>query len=278
MPITTDTNQSISFSQLKSEYVVNTTSCSYSQLKRGGSFVDNSKNIEATDVISSINSYTLNGTSQGNTPLALGYANRYMYGDLTTYSGSLGSGGIYAYGYLYNSRSTTSSINASTGIQNGANGASYPMDFLLMHMGTSADINEGGTNQVTEILTATIGRAGTYYFLSARAAGIAITTLQIEVNTGSGFSTVFGNVGGSISNISNALSLSYTLNASVGDQIRVTLYGKGNNISRYYYLSTSNSTNDKTMNVLLNQNVPTNATLAASNGIALSDFYGGENA
>ena len=194
-----------------------------------------------------------------------------MYGDLTTYSGTLGVGGIWAYGFLYNSRPTTGSINAETYIQNGGvNGANYNMDFLLMHMGTSADINEGGTNEVTEVLTATIGRAGTYYFLSDTSGG-GIVTLKIELNTGSGFSTVFGHVGGNTTNISIGLSLAYTLNASVGNQIRVTLYGRGSNISRYYYLSTSSSNNDKTANVLINQNVPSSA-----NNIALSDFYEGE--
>ena len=261
----------LSFSQLKSTYGVTGTSCAFSQLVRGGGFVDNSKNVEVTNAISSIDSYTLNGINQRNTPLALGYSNRYMYGDLTTYSGSIGSGGTWAYGFLYNSRATTSSINNASYINNGIiNGANYNMDFLLFHMGTSADINGGGTNIVTEVLTATIGRAGTYYFLSQQSGG-GIVTLQIEINTGSGFSTVFGHVGGNTVNISTAQTSPYTFNASVGNQIRVTLYGRGSNISRYYYLSTSSTSPDKTANVLINQNVPSSA-----NNIALSDFYEGE--
>ena len=76
----------------------------------------------------------------------------------------------------------------------------------------------------------------------------------------------------------STLFTKYTFNASVGHKIRFTLKGLGEEIARYYYLSTSSSAEDKTMNVLLNQNVPTDATLSSSGGISLSDFYGGENA
>ena len=94
--MTLDSTGSLSFSELKSEYGVTGDSCSYSQLKRGGSFVDNSKNVEVTDGISAI-SYTFNGVADTDTSsFGYGYSNRYMYGDLTTYSGALGVGGIFA--------------------------------------------------------------------------------------------------------------------------------------------------------------------------------------
>jgi hypothetical protein len=60
----------------------------------------------------------------------------------------------------------------------------------------------------------------------------------------------------------------YTFNASVGDKIRFTLKGLGEEITRYYYLSTSSSAEDKTLSI--NTSVPSSGT------IAFSDLYGAD--
>ena len=93
--MTLDSTGSLSFSELKSEYGVNTTSCSYSQLKRGDSFVDNTKDIEATDAISSVtedfgiisanNQYPFYGTQSGSFGQG-GYSERWNHGNLNTWS------------------------------------------------------------------------------------------------------------------------------------------------------------------------------------------------
>ena len=269
MPIPNN-NQSISFSQLKSEYAVTGTSCSYSQLKRGGSFVDNSKNIELTDGISSVSySATVYGGSAMSFPHQ-GYSERYMYGNLHTYSGGLGAGGNWAYGFMYNHQALNSVFSTRMINNSGSNytGSNYLdiSDNVIFHAATSAD----GDGVDTEVLTATMGRAGTYYVLV-----VGPLTLKVEVDTGSGFTTGYGPTATSNS---PGFANVYTFNASVGDKIRFTLSVGGETISSYYMLSTSSTTDDRTLNVLLNQNVPTDATLVASNGISLSDFYGGENA
>ena len=268
--MTLDSTGSLSFSELKSEYGVTTTSCSYSQLKRGGSFVDNSKNIELTDGISSVSySATVYGGSAMSFP-HLGYSERYMYGNLHTYSGGLGAGGNWAYGFMYNHQALNSVFNTRKINNSGSayTGSNYldVADHVLFHMATSAS----GHSADTEVLTATMGRAGTYYVLV-----VGALTLTIEVDTGSGFSTVYGPT--ATSNSPGYASV-YTFNASVGHKIRFTLTVGGETISSYYMLSTSSTTDDRTLNVLLNQNVPTDATLSASGGISLSDFYDGENA
>jgi len=262
--MTLDSSGSLSFSELKSEYGVTGDSCSYSQLKRGGSFVDNSKNVEVTNAISAIS----NTYSAINPNSTLGYSNRYMYGNLHTYSSNLGAGGLWAYGFVYNDQALSSVFN-SIPINNdqtaGANGTNYNREYILRHGGTSQN---GQT--VTETVTATMGRAGTYYVFGLSGdAG----QLGIEVDTGSGFSTVY-----SLATQTSTQTLRYTFNASVGHKIRFTLKGNGEEIIRHYTLSTSSSGPDKTAAVLINQNVPTDATLSSSNGMSLSDFYDGENA
>ena len=250
--MTLDSTGSLSFSELKSEYGVTTTSCSYSQLKRGGSFVDNSKNIEVTDAISSV-SYS------GVSSATLGYSQRYMYGNLHTYSGGLGAGGTWAYGFMYNNLALSSVFDTRLINNGGITGANYVSggyaNHILFHMGTS---RSGQT--LTETLTATMARAGTYYVL-----GYSLNNgqLGIEVDTGSGFSTVY-----TLAPQTTTLTSRYTFNASVGDKIRITLKGFREEISRYYYLSTSNSAQDKTLSV--NTNVP------ASVAIDFADLYGAE--
>ena len=238
----------ISMSEIRTE-IGTSGAISMSDLYRVNTSSEFPTSIEVTDGISSISYSGVSGAT-------LGYSNRYMYGDLTTYSGGIGAGGIWAYGFLYNSRATTSSINNAAYIQNsGTNGASYPMDFILMHMGTS---RSGQT--LTETLTATMGRAGTYYVLGY---SLDAGQLGIEVDTGSGFSTVYA-----LATQSTTQTSRYTFNASVGDKIRFTLKGIGEEIVRYYYLSTSSSANDKTLSI--NTGVPSSGT------ISFSDLYGAD--
>jgi hypothetical protein len=61
----------------------------------------------------------------------------------------------------------------------------------------------------------------------------------------------------------------YTFNASVGDKIRFTLSNTGEEISRYYYLSTSSSAEDKTLSV--NTNVPSGGS--GDTEFQFSDLY-----
>ena len=241
----------ISMGDMRTEFGISG-SISMSQLYRGGSEVPTT--IEVTDGISSV-SATFNGATQSGA--TLGYSNRYMYGNLHTYSGGIGAGGTWAYGYMFNSQALSSVFNTRL-INNGAiTGANYVSggyaNHVLFHMGTS---KSGQT--ITETLTATMGRAGTYYVL-----GYSLNNgqLGIEVDTGSGFSTVYGPAQQSTTQTSR-----YTFNASVGDKIRFTLSNTGEEISRYYYLSTSSSAEDKTLSV--NTSVPESST------IKFSDFYG----
>ena len=256
--MTLNSSGPLSFSELKSEYGVTTTSCSYSQLKRGGSFVDNSKNIEVTDAISSVSYSGVSGAT-------LGYSQRYMYGNLHTYSGGLGAGGLFAYGFMYNNLALSSVFNSININNGGVTGSNYVSgghaDHILFHMGTSAS-----SQIVTETVTATMGRAGTYYVLGATSGTTYAPQnghVGIEVDTGSGFSTVY-----TLAPQTTTLTSRYTFNASVGDKIRITLKGFREEISRYYYLSTSSSAADKTLSV--NTNVPT------SGAIDFADLYGAE--
>ena len=117
----------------------------------------------------------------------LGYSQRYMYGNLHTYSGGLGAGGTWAYGFMYNNLALSSVFDTRLINNGGITGSNYVSggyaDHILFHMGTS---KSGQT--LTETLTATMGRAGTYYVL-----GYSLDNgqLGIEVDTGSGFSTVY---------------------------------------------------------------------------------------
>ena len=217
-------------------------------LYRGGSEVPSTK--EITDAISSV-SYS------GVSSATLGYSNRYMYGNLHTYSGGLGAGGLWAYGFMYNNLALSSVFNSININNGGVNGSNYVSggyaNHILFHMGTS---RSGQT--LTETLTATMGRAGTYYVLGY---SLDAGQLGIEVDTGSGFSTVYA-----LAYQSTTLTSRYTFNASVGDKIRFTLKGNGEEITRYYYLSTSSSAEDKTLSV--------NTSVPASGEIEFEDLYG----
>ena len=239
----------ISMRDMRTEFGISG-AISMSDLYRGGSEVPSTK--EITDGISSVSYSGVSGAT-------LGYSERYMYGNLHTYSGGLGAGGNWAYGFIYNNSSLSSVFN-SIKINNGAiTGSNYISggyaDHILTHMGTSR------SGQIlTETLTATMGSAGTYYVL-----GYSLDNgqLGIEVDTGSGFSTVY-----SLATQSTTLTSRYTFNASVGHKIRFTLKGIGEEITRYYILSTSSSGADKTLSV--NSGVP------SSGAIDFSDLYGAE--
>ena len=213
---------------------------------------------EITNAISSVSYSGVSGAT-------LGYSQRYMYGNLHTYSGGLGAGGLFAYGFMYNNLALSSVFNSININNGGVTGSNYVSgghaDHILFHMGTSAS-----SQIVTETVTATMGRAGTYYVLGATSGTTYAPQnghVGIEVDTGSGFSTVY-----TLAPQTTTLTSRYTFNASVGDKIRITLKGFREEISRYYYLSTSNSAQDKTLSV--NTNVPT------SGAIDFADLYGAE--
>ena len=245
--MTLQSSGSISMDQMRTEFGISG-SISMSDLYRGGSEVPTTA--EVTDAISSVSYSGVSGAT-------LGYSQRYMYGNLHTYSGGLGAGGTWAYGFMYNNLALSSVFDTRLINNGGITGSNYVSggyaDHILFHMGTT---KSGQT--LTETLTATMGRAGTYYVL-----GYSLDNgqLGIEVDTGSGFSTVY-----SLATQSTSLTSRYTFNASVGDKIRFTLKGIGEEITRYYYLSTSSSAQDKTASV--NTGVPSSGT------IAFSDLYG----
>ena len=240
----------ISMGDMRTEFGISG-AISMSDLYRGGSEVPTTA--EVTDGISSV-SYS------GVSSATLGYSNRYMYGNLHTYSGGIGAGGTFAYGFMYNNLALSSVFDTRLINNGGITGSNYVSggyaNHVLFHMGTSAS---GQT--VTETLTATMGRAGTYYVLGA---AVNSGQLGIEVDTGSGFSTVY-----SLAN-QGSLTSRYTFNASVGHKIRFTLKGLGEEISRYYYLSTSSSAEDKTLTV--NTSVPSGGS--GDTEFQFSDLYG----
>jgi len=216
---------------------------------------ENSEFPTEKEITNGISSVSYSGVSSA----TLGYSQRYMYGNLHTYSGGLGAGGTFAYGFMYNNLALSSVFNSININNGGITGSNYVSggyaNHILFHMGTS---KSGQT--LTETLTATMGRAGTYYVLGY---SLNLGQLGIEVDTGSGFSTVY-----SLAQQSTTLTSRYTFNASVGDKIRFTLKGIGEEIARYYYLSTSSSAEDKTLTV--NSGVP------SSGAISFSDLYGAE--
>ena len=253
--MTLQSSGSISMDQMRTEFGISG-AISMSDLYRGGSEVPSTK--EITDGISSVSYSGVSGAT-------LGYSERYMYGNLHTYSGGLGAGGTWAYGFMYNNLALSSVFDTRLINNGGITGSNYVSgghaDHILFHMGTSAS-----SQTITEIVTATMGRAGTYYVLGATSGTTYAPQnghVGIEVDTGSGFSTVY-----TLAPQTTTLTSRYTFNASVGDKIRITLKGFREEISRYYYLSTSNSAQDKTLSV--NTNVP------ASGAIDFADLYGAE--
>jgi hypothetical protein len=241
----------ISMGDMRTEFGISG-AISMSDLYRGGSEVPTTK--EITDGISSVSYSGVSGAT-------LGYSNRYMYGNLHTYSGGIGAGGTWAYGFMYNTQALSSVFNSTLINNGGITGSNYVSggyaNHILFHMGTSAS---GQT--ITETLTATMGRAGTYYVLGY---SLNAGQLGIEVDTGSGFSTVYA-----LATQSTTQTSRYTFNASVGDKIRFTLKGLGEEIVRYYYLSTSSSAEDKTLTV--NTSVPSGES--GDTEFQFSDLYG----
>ena len=253
--MTLQSSGSISMDQMRTEFGISG-AISMSDLYRGGSEVPTTA--EVTDAISSVSYSGVSGAT-------LGYSQRYMYGNLHTYSGGLGAGGTWAYGFMYNNLALSSVFDTRLINNGGITGSNYVSggyaDHILFHMGTSAS-----SQTITETVTATMGRAGTYYVLGATSGTTYAPQnghVGIEVDTGSGFSTVY-----TLAPQTTTLTSRYTFNASVGDKIRITLKGFREEISRYYYLSTSSSTPDKTATI--NTGVP------SSGAISFSDLYGAE--
>ena len=246
--MTLQSSGAISMNDMRTEFGISG-AISMSDLYRGGSEVPSTK--EITDAISSV-SYS------GVSSATLGYSQRYMYGNLHTYSGGIGAGGTFAYGFMYNNLALSSVFDTRLINNGGITGANYVSggyaNHILFHMGTSKS-----SQTISETLTATMGRAGTYYVLGA---AVSSGSLKVEVDTGSGFSTVYGPAG------QGSLTSRYTFNASVGHKIKFTLSNTGEEISRYYYLSTSSSAEDKTLNI--------NTSVPASGAIDFADLYGAE--
>ena len=247
----------ISMSDIRSE-IGTSGAISMSDLYRVNTSSEFPTQKEITNAISSVSYSGVSGAT-------LGYSQRYMYGNLHTYSGGLGAGGLFAYGFMYNNLALSSVFNSILINNGGITGSNYVSggyaDHILFHMGTSAS-----SQTITETVTATMGRAGTYYVLGATGGTTYAPQnghLGIEVDTGSGFSTVY-----TLAPQTTTLTSRYTFNASVGDKIRITLKGFREEIARYYYLSTSSSAADKTATI--NTGVP------SSGAISFSDLYGAE--
>ena len=258
--MTLQSSGAISLDQIRTEYGISG-AVSMNQLYKGGTYVDATK--EITNAISSVST-----SGFGNA----GYTARANAGDLNTTSGHTGFyGGCfpYQYGFLKNAQQINPSLCQSTHddyptsyIWNGT-ARSYQPDNIFQFGGTC------GTNPSysprTLVMECTMGRAGDYYIWGYDLDNDA--TLKVEIDTGSGFSTVYG---------ATAQSSTTTLRHSatgidVGDKIKLTMYANGEHMLFTCYISTSNSTSqDKSINV--STNVPT------SGAITFSNFYGGENA
>jgi len=262
MPLTSDTNQSMSLEQIRTEYFGGsyTGSISMNQLYRGGSYVDSTK--EVTDAISSI---TASGFGQG------GYSDRANApgGDLNTSAGQTGYYGGYfpgQYGFLKNAQQINPNLGG-TYIWNGT-ARSFQPDTILIYGGTCGD-GIGEPNTVTHVMECTMGRAGNYYIWGYDLDNSA--TLKVEIDTGSGYSTVYGPTAQS-----NSVSLRHSATGiESGDKIKLTMYALNNHMIFNCYMSTSSTSNsDKSVNV--NTSVPDGTS--GNETISLGNFYGGENA
>ena len=255
--MTLDASGSLSMSEFRTEYVGGSSSLSMGDLYRGGTYVDSTK--EVTDAISSV---TASGFGQG------GYTDRANApgGDLNTSVGQWGYyGGYfpYQYGFLKNAQQIGSSLQGNY-IWSGTS-RSYQPDNIFQYGGTCGDGNAEPIS-VTHVMECTMGRAGDYYIWGDDYDNNA--TLKVEIDTGSGFSTVYG-----ATSQSSTTTLRHSATGiDVGDKIKITMYAYNDHMIFRSYISTSNSTNnDKTINI--STTVP-----ASGNPISFSNFYGGENA
>ena len=242
----------LSFSQLKSTYGVTGTSCSFSQLVRGGSFVDNSKNIEVTDAISSVSD-----TGYGNG----GYNQRYNVGNLNTSStatGYYGGAFPFQYGYLINNQGASANIqNGSASFINNGAEKNTTYDSIMSMFGSS---NTGQTKSFVHNIT--FARAGTYYIWGFDLDGFG--TIAVSGANSGNISATGG--------MSTAYSLKTTIGVSANQTVTITYGNYNERINFGFNISTSSTqAEDKTLNVLINQNVPNTA-----NNIALSDYYEGD--
>ena len=265
MPLTSDTNQSMSLEQIRTEFfgASYTGSISMNQLYRGGTYVDSTK--EVTDGISSISA---SGFGQG------GYTARANApgGDLNTTTGQTGFyGGCfpYQYGFLKNAQQINPNLCQSTHheypisyIWNGTVRSHQP-DTILTYGGTC-----GEGNNVEHVMECTMGRDGDYYIWGYDLDSTA--TLKVEIDTGSGYSTVYGpSAQGGVALRHSATGI------ESGDKIKLTMAASNNHMSFHAWISTSSSTNtDETINV--NTSIPDGTP--GNETISLGDFYGGENA
>ena len=107
----------ISMSEIRTE-IGTSGAISMSDLYRVNTSSEFPTSIEVTDGISSV-SYS------GVSSATLGYSNRYMYGDLTTYSGGIGAGGTFAYGFMYNNLALSSVFDTRLINNGGITGSNY---------------------------------------------------------------------------------------------------------------------------------------------------------
>ena len=238
----------ISMDQMRTEFgFASDASISMSQLYRGGGKVPAS--IEVTDAISSVSDtgYTWNGYG----------GDRYNYGNLNTYSGTIPlAGARMVYGYLINSQSY------STAVQNYYN--AYPGYYF--DPSTNPDNifywsfnNQVGTRTPSVTLTFSTSRLGTYYVwghtlntttmaISGAASG-NVSSTQLPNPTWTNFSTITVN--------SSNRVVTFTANCS-GEHIYADLM-----------ISTTNNKNDKTLSV--NTNVPSGGS--GDTEFQFSDLY-----
>ena len=98
--MTLQSSGSISMDQMRTEFGISG-AISMSDLYRVNTSSEFPTAKERTDAISSVSYSGVSGAT-------LGYSERYMYGNLHTYSGSLGAGGNWAYGFIYNNSALSS--------------------------------------------------------------------------------------------------------------------------------------------------------------------------
>ena len=237
----------ISMGQMRTEFRNDNNPIKMSQLYRGGGLVPSTT--EVTDAITSVSDsgYPWNGYG----------GDRYNYGNLNTWSGSVPAGGTKVYGYLINSQAW------STPIANyiAANPTQYidpptnPNNIFYWSFN-----NQTGTRTPSVTLTFSTSRLGTYYVWGH---SLTYTTMAI-----SGASS--GNV--SATNLPNPTWTNFSTITVNSDNRVVTFTANcsGEHIYADLMISTTNVKNDITLTV--NTEVPTGGV--GDTEFEFSDLYG----
>ena len=242
--MTLQSSGAISLDQIRTEYGISG-AVSMNQLYRNGSYVDNTK--EVTDAISSV--------SDSGFPW-MGYSNdRYNYGNLNTWSGSVPAGGTKVYGYTINSQAVTSAI--ASYISSSGQYLDPPSNDDTIF---SWSFNSVTTKSASVTLTFNNARLGTYY-----AWGHCLDNFSTMAISGA----ASGNISATTLPTTHAKIATIVVDSS-NKVVTFTMNCPGQRIYADVFLNTTDALNDKT--ILVNQSVPT------SSAIDFQDFYNGENA